>query len=439
MTRAPSSSYRAWLQWALRMAAIVAAIVASIVASGSVAHAGKQKVAVLTLEVIGNMDSDHLRLAKVLSTDLRDKIKNSTEYGLVGGEKDFVDEKLMNSCQTEALGCMAPIGAKLDADLLMYGKMERTAKGFQITIKLIRVASRAHVNTWSEDVAFKRVVDESKSIAKLAFGRLMPNQSGTLIVKVPNVDRATVYIDGEAKGTVSSGLYTTSLPEGRYKLAIEAAEKGWNRYEDTITIRAGEPKNVAADLTRIKATPLEEPGRPAGPGGSGGPGGNERKPDELKHETTGTVSQSSKKTGWKVLAAGGLITSAVAGGVWLWSYSKITDYRDLLDTHNGARDEAVPAYELDRHDCGGSRVASGTGKQAFKDACSARTRIWVAAPITIAAGLAGAVGVFMLLRNEKAAEDRPSGTAGRRTKKRSFAVTPVVSPDGAGATVRFDW
>jgi TolB-like protein len=422
MTRAPASSYRAWLQWALRMVVIAVAIVAS----GSVAHAGKQKVAVLTLEVIGNMDSDHLRLAKVLSTDLRDKIKNSTDYGLVGGEKDFVDEKLMNSCQTEALSCMAPIGAKLDADLLMYGKMERTAKGFQITIKLIRVASRAHVNTWSEDVALKRVVDESKSIAKLAFGRLMPNQSGTLIVKVQSVDRATVYIDGEAKGTVSSGLYTTSLPEGRYKLAIEAAEKGWNRYEDMITIRAGEPKNVAADLTRIKATPLDEPGRP---GGAGAPGNT-----ELKHETTGTVSQSSKKTGWKVLAAGGLIASAVAGGVWLWSYSKMGDYTSL-PADQFAEDANGKAL-LNSKDC--SKTATGPYAGKFNDACSAHTRTWIAGPITIAAGLAGAVGVFMLLRNEKT-EDRPSGTAGRRTKKRSFAVTPVVSPDGAGATVRFDW
>lgn len=36
-------------------------------------------------------------------------------------------------------------------------------------------------------------------------------------------------------------------------------------------------------------------------------------------------------------------------------------------------------------------------------------------------------------------EDAPD-TAGRRVRKRDrFVVTPIISPDGAGATVRFDW
>jgi hypothetical protein len=35
-------------------------------------------------------------------------------------------------------------------------------------------------------------------------------------------------------------------------------------------------------------------------------------------------------------------------------------------------------------------------------------------------------------------EQRPA-SAGRQKKKKNFVVTPVVSPDGTGATLRFDW
>lgn len=398
---------------------------------GSTALAGKQKVAVLTLEVIGAMDQDNLKIAKSLSHELRTLVGQSSDFTLVGGAKDLVDEKLMNGCQGEALSCMAPIGAKLEAELLMFGKLDRTAIGFQITIKLIRVASREHLKTWSADVPIKRVVDETRAVAKLAFGKLMPNQNGTLIVKVANVDRATVYIGSDPKGLVSSGLFTTALPEGKHKLVVEAVEKGWNRHEEWITITAGDAKNVSVDLTRIKATPLDEPAGRRAPG------------DEMKHEITGTVSTGrSKNTGWKVLAAGGLISSAAGAGVWIWSYAKpISSYQRLLDKGQGAHDAADPSYELDSRDCGKGRqpAAGDPGRKAFEDACSARTYTKIAIPFTIAAGLVGAGAlVYAVIKSEKGTEERPP-TAGRRTKKRSLALTPVVSPDGAGATVRFDW
>jgi TolB-like protein len=419
MTRALSSTCRALALW------IAVAIV--LVAGGSIAHAGKQKVAVLTLEVVGNPDPEHLKLAKTLSAELRERVRNSNDFTLVGGDKDLVDEKLMNGCANEAPACMAPIGAKLEAELLMYGKMDRSQKGFQITIRLLRIANRQYVSTWPDDIALKRITDEPKVIAKLAFSKLMPNQTGTLVVKISNVDRATLYIDGKPEGTLASGLYSSTLQPGRYKVGIEAAEKGWMRYEETITVRAGESTPVSAELTRIKATPLDEPARAKKP-----------PPSELTHETGGTVSQqTSKRTGWKVLAAGGLITSAVSGGVWIWSYAKpINGYQGLLDDHHGATSNGM---ELDSRDCGKTPDADSPNRDKFQDACRARTYTKIAAPITIAAGLVGAGAlIYVLLKDDKATEQRPVG-AGRRTKKRSLAVTPVVSPDGAGATVRFDW
>jgi hypothetical protein len=418
MTRALSSTCRTLAAW------VAAAVV--VAGGGAVAHAAKQKVAVLTLEVVDNPDPDHLKLARTLSAELRERVRNSADFTLVGGDKDLVEEKLMNGCANEAPVCMAPIGARLDAELLLYGRMSKSPKGFQITLRLLRVANRQYVNTWPEDIPQKKLLDEPKTVAKLAFSKLMPNQSGTLVVKIANVDRATLYVDGKPEGTLASGLYTSTLPPGSYKLWIEAAEKGWMRYEERITVRAGDTTNVSAELTRIKATPLEEPAR-------------DKKPtNELTHETSGTVSQQPPRhTGWKVLAAGGLVTAGVAGGVWVWSYAKpISDYQNLLDKHQGA---TAGGTELDSRDCSKTADADSMHREEFKDACRARTYTKIAAPITIAAGLVGAGAlIYLLLKDDKASEQRPAG-AGRRTARRSLAVTPVVTPDGAGATVRFDW
>jgi hypothetical protein len=65
--------------------------------------------------------------------------------------------------------------------------------------------------------------------------------------------------------------------------------------------------------------------------------------------------------------------------------------------------------------------------------------------LSFATGIgAGAVGVFAIVAAYKgfvsSSKESSQPTAGRSTRKRSrFAVTPVIAPGGAGATVRFDW
>jgi hypothetical protein len=65
--------------------------------------------------------------------------------------------------------------------------------------------------------------------------------------------------------------------------------------------------------------------------------------------------------------------------------------------------------------------------------------------LSFATGIgAGAVGVFAIVAAYKgfisSSKESSQPTVGRSTRKRSrFAVTPVIAPEGAGATVRFDW
>ncbi len=60
----------------------------------------------------------------------------------------------------------------------------------------------------------------------------------------------------------------------------------------------------------------------------------------------------------------------------------------------------------------------------------------------VAAGALGAFALFAYYEGfiaKKSSKESSTQTSGRQRKKKQFAVTPILSPDGAGATVRLDW
>src|SRR5580765_6112736 len=110
----------------------------------------KPTIAILGLEVYDNgsgIDPETTRAAKELTAALRDRAKAGTgPYTPVGGEKELIDEKLLNNCDSEAPSCMAAIGNELGAEVLMYGKIEKaTDKGqgiYKVSIKLLNVGRK---------------------------------------------------------------------------------------------------------------------------------------------------------------------------------------------------------------------------------------------------------------------------------------------------------
>jgi hypothetical protein len=98
--------------------------------------AAKPKIAILGLEVIGSLDPEQVKLARQLTNGLRERASAGTgPFELApSSDKELVDEKLMNNCDTEALACMAPIGLALRTEYLMYGKIEKVDKGYHVTI-----------------------------------------------------------------------------------------------------------------------------------------------------------------------------------------------------------------------------------------------------------------------------------------------------------------
>lgn len=409
---APASAVRV----ALRSVALGMVLLAAL---GSAA-AAKPKVAILGLEVVGDLDPEQTRLAKQLTVGLRDRANaGSGPYVLApNSEKELVDEKLMNNCGTEALSCMSPIGLSLHADYLMYGKIEKVNKGYHVTIKLLRVANKLPMPTYSEIIPISEIKADPKSVAKRVYARLTASDEGTLTIRVSNVDRATVHVDDEPRGTTSSGVLTISLAEGRRRIAVVATEKGWKRHEQTLSINAGDSRNLPVELERAtrRAPPRDDRTVVIKPPGS-----------ELSRTPEVSDTGGGGRTGWRALFAVSLATG-IAGGVgWYYGYTEIRAAEKTLCTRPKCPDEQINDITDE--------------VRAANNAKGDRGRLYTGVGIGMVS-LGVVAGVFTFYKGFVASgEKQPVGEgSGRSTRpRRTLTVTPVISPSGGGATLRFDW
>src|SRR4029078_11635207 len=124
-----------------RVLSSACAVLLLVVWGGRAWGASTRPIARLGLEVYDNgsaIDPETTKAAKDVTAALRERARvPSGPYALVlGGEKELIDEKLLNNCDSEAPACMPTIGSELGAELLMYGKIERIALNGQNTYKV---------------------------------------------------------------------------------------------------------------------------------------------------------------------------------------------------------------------------------------------------------------------------------------------------------------
>jgi hypothetical protein len=367
---------------------------------------GKPPIAILGLEVYDNgsgIDPETTRAAKELTAALRDRAKAGTgPYTPVGGEKELIDEKLINNCDSEAPTCMAAIGTELGAEVLMYGKIEKSTQNgqgiYKVSIKLLSVGrkqlSSSTVETLpiTESTGIRATTHAKAWYAKLAGGV----SGGTLTIKA-NIDRGTVLLDDETRGNLASGALTLSgVSEGRHTIAIEA--KDYQRYESQITVRSGETTTQSVTMVEMsrKPTSAKEPR------------------ETISREGTVTVT---KRNVWKPIFYGTLAADAAAAGFTIFAWHE-------------ANTKAPP---------GGSNSQCGSGQASnLNSACN-----WYTAHVVgwVVSGVLGAavVGSFVMAYVRDSGESDTKTTARGRHKRREVAITPVVTPEGGGATLRFDW
>jgi hypothetical protein len=382
-------------------------------AGGRVWAAGKPPIAILGLEVYdngGGIDPETTRAAKELTAALRDRAKAGTgPYAPVpGGEKELIDEKLLNNCDSEQPACMAAIGSELGAEVLMYGKIEKVLQGsqpiYKVSIKLLNVNRKQLASSTVETLPLSESTGvRATTHAKAWYAKLAGGSSGGSVAIKANIDRGTVLIDDDLKGNLASGALTVSgVGEGRHTLAIEA--KDFQRYETSITVRNGETLQHNATMIEMSKKPLAPTGNPL--------------------SVEGTVGSKSKSNPWKPVFYGSTIVTLGAAGFAIWEWKAATSDADKIKD-----------MTLDQSKCGNKTLRNGSGD--FDHACNhyqLQTIGWVVT------GVAGAamIGSFVMayLRDD---HTESKSVLGGHKKRRELAITPVVTPEGGGATLRFDW
>ncbi len=120
--------------------------------TGSAAAERKAKIAVLGIEVVGTVDIETTRLALNLTESLRQHARSTVSLVIApNSDKELIDEKLASSCETEAMACMVTIAKKLGANLMLFGRLEKRDRGYQVSLKLLDVERRT-MTPWNDDL-----------------------------------------------------------------------------------------------------------------------------------------------------------------------------------------------------------------------------------------------------------------------------------------------
>jgi hypothetical protein len=386
-----------------------ACVVLLLVGWGTKAWAGKPPIAILGLEVYDNgtgIDPETTKAARDVTAALRERARvPSGPYALVlGGDKELIDEKLLNNCDSEAPACMATIGSELGAELLMYGKIEKAAQNgqtiYKVSIKLLNVGRKQLASSTVETIPTAEASGVRVSThAKTWYSKLATVSVGGGSVTVrANIDRGTVLLDDDVKGNLASGMVTFGgLPEGRHTLAIEA--KDYQRYETAITIRNGETLQHSATLIELPKKGLVRATEP---------------PISIE----GTIAAKPRSNPWKPVFYGAVVLDAGAIGYTIYQWRKAVD--------------AAPASTSDA-DCNGT-----INDAALKRACDHNEKNKIGFVVSSVLG-AAVVGSFFMAFVRHSGDRETKSATGRHRKRREIAITPIVTPDGGGATLRVDW
>jgi PEGA domain len=415
-----------------------ACVVLLLLATGGKAWAGgKPTIAVLGLEVYDNgsgIDPETTKAAKELTAALRERVRAGTGpyVPATSGEKELIDEKLLNNCDSEAPPCMAAIGAELSAEALMYGKIEKSSQNgqtiYKVSIKLLNVPRKQLASSTVETLPLAESTGARVSThAKNWYNKLVGITTGGTVAIKANIDRGTVLVDGDAKGTLTSGSLTLpGIAEGRHTLAVEAPS--YQRYETQITVRNDETLQQSVTMVEMSSLPKKTTSASAG--------------ESISRE--GTVGTSSKSNIWKPVFYGTAVVEAGAIGFAVF---------ELLEGKSNARkidqkgDFARTVGALTNHDCTNkpdkftefkSNNPTNLDVKRYEDACTNwkfQKVGWVATGVVGAALIGSFYMAFM--RDREPTETRTAN--GGHKKRRELAITPVITPDGGGATLRFDW
>lgn len=403
-----------------RALSLTCAAILATFASASTAQAAKPSIAVLGLEVVdpsGTPTPADTAVAEGLTRALRTRAQAVTgTYTYVPrSEKELIDEKVLNNCSNEAIGCMSTIAKQVGADVLIYGRIEHEHDDYKVTVTLLDAVANKRSQPVVAHLPLNPNERDLDVEARKIYSRLTGDTgAGTLDVRLVGADRGTISVDGEPKGTISSGSgEVTGLSEGRHHLHVEVG--GYQPWERDVTVTAGQTAHVTIDNLQRAETGSGEGGGTTGISGTTG----------LGIGTTPTPEHRGNS--WRTTAIGSaVVTGVLTVGFGLTWYELSTtghipgggpfDYgNDCTKTNSGAK--------------GPGQCASGS---------TWHTATYVTG---IGAGVAAIFTGYAIYKGwvSHSGSSTDQARRGHRVHRERFVVTPVISPNGGGATLRFEW
>ena len=380
----------------------------------------KPTVAVLGLEIKDDgsgIDERTANVARILTDQLRSRAGSGGPYKIApGSEKELVDALLFANCTSSSdLGCMVRIGNDMATDYLIYGNLKKDGKNYQVTLTLLDVNSKKIVRTMTEPIEGGKVGQVAlASTAKTLYARIAGQSSKGSLVITANVDSGNIYIDNQVKGQlVKKQGRVAGLEAGRYRLGVES--EGYKRLDKVITITGGQDTEEDIKLEKGEGVKVEPP-----------------PPDCVGPSCPDNPPKPAGRSGgtWRKVFWGSVVLVGAAGGTWLYTGYQ---YKWGIDS------EPFMGRAVSESDCGND--LAGYGDQSDLDKrCSYRKISLVAAGVAVGGAIVAGVSYYLGYHRTRG-EKRPPGVVrrGKRSKNNTFVVTPVVRPDGGGATFRIDW
>jgi hypothetical protein len=402
----------------------------------------KPKVAVLGLEVLDKTNAKaSIDAARQLTEGLRLAAKTSGPFEVAdNSQREFLDEKIINQCESEQRDCLLKIAGNFGATSMVYGKLQLTEnkKSFQVTVFLL-ASDKGAAKPALTSVPVTASPQDLQTAGKKIYNELVGVVSvGSIAIKA-KTSKGIVYLNGDMRGQLVDGeLKATQLADGEYKVRITA--DGFKKWEETVKVKAGQVTTVEPDLQAEAKPDVVKPDvvEPEDKGSRPAAGGKVEDPYKLK-ERENTISRGGSRTGWKIAAIGGVAVAAGSMGVWTWQLSK----RNSALEKTPLRTEGFKAGGdgLFGKDCSavgeGGTALSATAQSQYDQACDHVRNMWIAGSVAGVAGVVAAVSFYMGYIRSDSTES--STQTSRRARKQRFAVTPIVSPDGGGATIRIDF
>jgi len=253
------------------------------VSAWSGAASGKPKVAVFGIEPIDAGDAKSRQktggLAKALTKALRERVKEvDLGYEIAPNSgKELAELKLLSDCLDEGPVCMAAIGSSFNADLVIYGHVEKQKDGYLVTVQSLVVPSPRKPPPFQakRNLPFGAASDEG--MRKIAEETLtVPPPSETLLVVEVNAPTGTVMVNGAPRGKIVNGTVSLKgLAPGPATVAV--ASPGYETYEQKVDVKPGASTRMSVELVKQKAArPAPAAAMPSGEPIVDRPGGTAR-------------------------------------------------------------------------------------------------------------------------------------------------------------------